>query len=177
MFNVSLVDADLAGREPLAILAELAVKEANDSAHDETGSAPRDVDGRCDEYRVMFTAYRALCESHGLRAIGSYELTWVLYCLGALESAVGWFYLEDFLAPYAWPDHGVALMLSIPLSSFEEDSAEDLLAMALHEEDRDAAFQNQGWTVVRIDPRSRRLDEQLEHVAALVAAQDPESAS
>ena len=68
-------------------------------------------------------------------------------------------------------------MLSIPLSSFEEDCAEALLEMALHEEARDAAFQEQGWTVVRVDPRSRRLDDQLERVAALVAAQTPDSAS
>lgn len=183
MFNVTFIDNDSARRVPLAILADLAVAGANDSdcdsdavdAVDAFDAASRDADA--DEHQVMWAAYRALCESRGLCAIGSYEVTWELYCLGALESAVGWFHLGGYFAPFAWPEHGVALMLSTPLSSCEDDSAEVTAETALHEEARDAAFQAEGWTVVRVDPRSRRLDDQLERVAALVAAQKSEPAS
>ena len=175
MFNVTIIGSEPACREPLSILAGVAAEAARNSDSDAGDAAPREAD--VDEDHVMGAAYRALCESRGLRAVGSYELTWALYCLGALESAVGWFNLGGYFASFAWPERGVALMLSIPLSSFEEDCAEALLEMALHEEARDAAFQEQGWTVVRVDPRSRRLDDQLERVAALVAAQTPDSAS
>lgn len=176
MFNMNFVDDQSASREPLAILADLAIEAVSVSSSDVSDAVPRDTDG--DEYHVMWAAFRALCESRGLRAVGSYEVTWALYGLGALDSAVGWFCLGDYFAAYAWPHHRVALMLSIPLSSFaEEDSAEEILEMAYHEEARDAAFQQEGWTVVRIDPRSRRLDEQLARVADFVAAQSPDTAS
>ena len=176
MFNTKFIGDESAGREPLSILASMAVECVRDYGVAANDAASRDV--TADEHRVMWTAYRALCESRGLRAVGSYELTWALYCLGVLESAVGWFCMGDDVAAYAWPEHRVALMLSIPLSSFaEEDSAEEILEMAYHEEARDAAFQQVGWTVVRIDPRSRRLDEQLARVADFVAAQSPDTAS
>ena len=159
----------------MSILASMAVECVRDPSVGADDAAPRDV--ATDEHRVMWTAYKALCESRGLHAVGSYEMTWTLYCLGALEGAVGWFIFGEHFAPYAWPEQRVALMLITPLSSFEEDSAEALLEMAIHEEARDAAFQNEGWTVVRVDPRSRRLHDQLEHVAALVAAQNSDPAS
>lgn len=175
MFNTRFIGDASAGREPLSILASMAVECVRDSGVGADDAASRDV--TADEQRVMWTAYRALCESRGLRAVGSYEVTWTLYCLGALESAVGWFGMGDYVAAYAWPEHRVALMLSIPLASFEDDSAEALLEMAVYEEARDAAFQEEGWLVVRVDPRSRRLDDQMERVAALVAAQKSDSAS
>lgn len=175
MFNVTIVGNEPACPDPLAILAGVAAEDANDPERSESDGAQREPD--VDEYHVMWAAYRALCESRGLRAIGSYEVTWVLYCLGALDSAVGWFHLGGYFAPYAWPERRVALMLSIPLSSFQEDSPEALLEMAIHEEARDAVFQEEGWLVVRIDPCSRRLDDQLEVLAALVAAQTPNPAS
>lgn len=176
MLNMKFVDDESAGREPLAVLAELAAKAANGRGSDASDTVPRDAD--TDEDIVMQTAFQALCDSRGLRAVGSYELTWALYSLGALDSAVGWFRLEGgYFAPYAWPKQRVALMLSYPLASVDDEPVEQVAETTFHDDARDAAFQDEGWLVVRVDPRSRRLDDQLERVAALVTAPSPDSTS
>lgn len=175
MLNMKFFDGKSAGREPLVTLADLDVEAVDISTSDVSDAVSRDADA--DEYHAKWATFKSLCESRGLRAVGSYELTWALYCLGVLDSAVGWFHMGGYFAPYAWPARQVALMLSSPLVSSEEDPAEVIAETALHEEARDAAFQEEGWLVVRINPRSRRLNDQLKGFVGLVGPKSPDPAS
>ena len=98
------------------------------------------------------------------------RVAWRLHCLGALESATFWHYIEGFLAPFAWPDEKIALMLSTPVSKFGEMHADVIADQTYFDDARDAVFRQNGWLVLRVDPSCSTLDAQLARIAALTVA-------
>lgn len=167
MINQEFIDDESVYRDPMEVLAELAAAASDRSAPKEGELPGRDAD--VDEGRLNEMYLRALRESRGIPESGSDRVAWSLYCRGILDGAVIWQYNKGYCAPFAWPDLGIALMLRTPLMQFGELSYEELLDLANFDETRDVAFERDGWLVVKVDPDSPALDDQLDHLAVLVA--------
>lgn len=157
------------------VLAELATQVISEAGSPEEGENPlTDADLRDVEEFVMDLGWRALCKSAGVPNSVSDRVAWRLHCLGALESATFWHYIEGFLAPFAWPDEKIALMLSTPWSKFGEMHADVIADQTYFDDARDAVFQQNGWLVLRVDPSCSTLDTQLGRIAALTLASMPD---
>ncbi|MCE9515997.1 MAG: hypothetical protein F2813_08575 [Actinobacteria bacterium] len=180
MINTKCVDPEVDYRDPVSVLADLAAQLVSQAGGPEEGEESlTDADIREFEEFVMNLGWRALCKSAGVAETVSARVAWRLHCLGVLGSATNWHYIEGFLAPFAWPEEKIALMLSTPLSKFGEMSAEDVADQSYLVDARDAMFQQNGWLVLRVDPGCSTLDTQLGRVAAIVLAakSDTEAAS
>lgn len=152
------------------LLAGMAARHASEvRAHSILDRAPSGAiltDPALDEAVIMDLAWAALCKSRGVPESENDQISWVLYCRGALEGAVFDYELQGFSASYAWPEQQFALMLTTTLSDSEQFAAEELAECAYVE----AVFQQNGWIVVRIDPDSPTVEDQLERIATVVRA-------
>ncbi len=164
--------SDLRGdlRDPFQVPAEMAAEVSAPSSNggEQADSLTVEVEASTTEEAAKEALWRALCTGAGLPASASDRVMWRLYTLGALDSAVIWLYEQGFFAPFAWPEEGVVLLLSSPLSEWSEMSAEEIADNAFFDAARHAAFQESGWTVVEVYPASSTLDEQLVRIVELV---------
>ena len=170
MINATISDCGGDLRDPFEVLAEMATEMSVAPSIDaeRAGDAPADVDPHKTEEAAKDTLWRALCTSAGLPTSGSDRVMWRLYTLGALETAVIWLCEKGYFAPFAWPDASVALMLTNPLSEWNEMSAEEIANNTFFESARTSVFQDSGWTVLQVDPSSSTLDEQLARIVDLI---------
>ena len=177
MINATISDCGGDLRDPFEVLAEMATKMriAPNGDAEHAGDAPADIDPHETEAAAKETLWRALCISAGLPTSGSDRVMWRLYTLGALETAVIWLYEKGYFAPFAWPQESVALMLTNPLSEWNEMSAEEIANNTFFESARTSAFQESGWIIVQVDPNSSTLDEQLARIVDLVLGSEDDA--
>ena len=175
MPNIAFRDNKNNHRDPATVLAGMAAEHAADMMEHSTlergqGGA-RLTDPALDEAIIIDLARRALCMSKGIPESASDQIAWFFYLRGALGSAVIDYEVDGFPASYAWPEQRIALMtLDTTVSNCKRYSAEELAECTYYEVWRDAVFLENGWTVVKVDPDSHRLDEQLGQIAALLRA-------
>ena len=175
MTNNQFYDNEKNYRDPAAILAEAAAELASmpkdDSILERVGDARVIKDPKLNEEIVMDLAFGALCESRGIRESPDDFISWSLYRRGGLESVAFWYWLEgDSIAPFAWPEERVALMLAPCLSRLAEMPAELIADRAVEDGAVEAAFRQLGWIVLRINPDSSTIEVELERIVALVWA-------
>jgi hypothetical protein len=118
----------------------------------------------------MNLAWAALCKSRGVPESETDQISWSLYCRGALEGAVFDYELQDFSAAYAWPEQQIAMIFPTNLLHFGELTYEEFAAYMYREAERKAELLENGWIVVRIDPDSPTIEDQLERIAKFVLA-------
>lgn len=156
--------------DPMMILAGTAAGHAvasmQHSILDRVPSGAILIDPEVDEAVIMGLVWSALCKSRGVPESENDEISWSLYCWGALEGVVFDYELEGYSASYAWPEQRLAVILRTELSDYEQLPAE----YTDFEAAREAVFQQDGWIVVRIDPDSPAIEEQLERIATVVRA-------
>ena len=159
---------------PAMLLAATAAKYAAEvTEHSILDRAPSGAvltDPALDEAIIMDLAWAALCKSRGVSRSENDEIAWSLYCRGALEGAVVDYELEGYAASYAWPEQRLAVILSVDLPDYEQLPAEELAECTDFEASREAVFQQDGWLLLRIDPDSPAIKDQLERLATVVRA-------
>lgn len=160
--------------DPAMVLAGIAAKHSVEimehSILDRAPSGAVLIDPEPDEEMIMGLAWGALCRSRGVPESESDQISWSLYCLGALDGAIFDYKLEDSSASYAWPEQRLAVMLTTALSDREQLTTEELAQYTYFEAAREAVFQQNGWIVLRIDPDSPAIEDRLERIATLVRA-------
>lgn len=175
MTNNQFHDNEKNYRDPAAILAEAAAALASmpkeDSILERVGDGKVIKDPKLNEEILMGLVFGALCESRGIEESPDDSIAWSLYCRGALEAVAFWYWLEDdVVSPFAWPEQRIALMLAPSLSRPAEMPAELIADRAFEDGAAEAAFRQQGWIVLRIDPDSSTIEVELERIVALVRA-------
>jgi hypothetical protein len=173
--NIAFHDNKNNQGDPATVLAGMAAQHAAEMMeHSILERGPGGAlltDPELDEAIITELAWGALCRSKGIPESYSDQIAWFLYKRGALESGVIEYELHGRVASYAWPEQRVALMtLETTVSNCKRYSAEELAECTYYEVWRDAVFLENGWTMVKVDPDSHRLDEQLGQIAALLRA-------
>lgn len=128
------------------------------------------IDSREVEGHLRALVDRALCEAAGIRVwtVPPPKLIWRLHCLDALQEATISYFEGDFCADIAWPEKRIALVADFAIG--DSDLPELDIAYVKHWQARDRYFDRNGWLVLRVDPDSPTLDDQLARVAAFVRA-------
>ena len=116
--------------------------------------------------RLDFATYCAALDL--LDQPGAQRIALTLYSTGMLAGAEVW-HDDGHIAPFTWPTKKIALVLHRPIGS-PYGADED----AYFDDARDTALQDQGWLVLRIDPDSPVLDEQLARIALLFRQAKPD---
>ncbi|MFM8856626.1 MAG: hypothetical protein ACKOI2_05375 [Actinomycetota bacterium] len=171
MSTIKLLDSD--GQEltigDVEVFTELVTEFCKTWASDLP--TPEDLidppDARGLEYFVLGFVWQGLCESAELRARdGDQPIVWGLFREGALAGAKFPYFKGGYAADVAWRRQRIALMIDYPLA---ELNCPEIVAEEMeYRERRNRFFEDRGWLVFRINPKSERRDEQIARIARIV---------
>lgn len=117
--------------------------------------------------------WKALAKAVSMLESGTDRVALILYSLGLLEGAEVWHREGGLVAPFTWPTERIALLVHHPATTHEERLSLAAEGDAFYIDACHKALQDEGWLVLRIDPDSPAVDEQLAHIALLVTHTKP----
>ena len=117
--------------------------------------------------------WKALADAVSMLEPGTDKVALILYSVGLLEGAEVWHRDNGLVAPFTWPTKQIALLVHHPAITRDERLSLDANGDAFYTDACDKALQDEGWLVLRVDPGSPALDEQLARIALLIKNTKP----
>jgi hypothetical protein len=117
--------------------------------------------------------WKTLGDAMSMLEPGTDRVALILYSVGLLEGAEVWHRDNGLAAPFTWPTKQIALLVHHPATTPEERLSLAAEEDAFYIDACHKALQDEGWLVLRIDPDSPTVDEQLAQIALLVTHTKP----
>ena len=117
--------------------------------------------------------WQALADAVSMRESGTDRVAMILYSVGLLEGAEVWHRDNGLVAPFTWPTKQIAVLVHHPATTHDERLSLVAQEDASYIDACGNALQDEGWLVLRVDPESPALGEQLARIGQLIRCTKP----